>query len=134
SSRRRQRLAPAFFLQAEDGIRAFHVTGVQTCALPIWLVKSSIWGILKSPTIWYGKAGCVRSKRDSGIFVPGNNTTFFSPLVAVPPIISIIRIFSFSPSSLKISVSKEHCPCWSKDSYCVSKSLTPTYSFVYLVF
>src|SRR5690606_5316423 len=22
--------------QAEDGIRAFHVTGVQTCALPIW--------------------------------------------------------------------------------------------------
>src|SRR5690606_40633096 len=24
-----------FFYQAEDGIRAFHVTGVQTCALPI---------------------------------------------------------------------------------------------------
>src|SRR5690606_40493507 len=24
-----------FFFQAEDGIRAFHVTGVQTCALPI---------------------------------------------------------------------------------------------------
>src|SRR5690606_40116438 len=23
--------------QAEDGIRDFHVTGVQTCALPIWL-------------------------------------------------------------------------------------------------
>src|SRR5690606_40528588 len=23
-------------LQAEDGIRNFHVTGVQTCALPIW--------------------------------------------------------------------------------------------------
>src|SRR5690606_40964241 len=27
-----------FFFQAEDGIRDFHVTGVQTCALPIWLV------------------------------------------------------------------------------------------------
>src|SRR5271165_3197413 len=25
-----------FFFQAEDGIRDFHVTGVQTCALPIW--------------------------------------------------------------------------------------------------
>src|SRR5690606_39279027 len=25
-----------FFFQAEDGIRAFHVTGVQTCALPIY--------------------------------------------------------------------------------------------------
>src|SRR5215475_15800432 len=30
-----------FFFQAEDGIRDFHVTGVQTCALPIcgWLER-----------------------------------------------------------------------------------------------
>src|SRR5207302_4113693 len=28
-------LRTAFFFQAEDGIRDFHVTGVQTCALPI---------------------------------------------------------------------------------------------------
>src|SRR5690606_40120249 len=27
--------APHFFSHAEDGIRDFHVTGVQTCALPI---------------------------------------------------------------------------------------------------
>src|SRR5690606_40603514 len=27
--------AVSFFFQAEDGIRVFHVTGVQTCALPI---------------------------------------------------------------------------------------------------
>src|SRR6266511_3973704 len=27
-----------FFFQAEDGIRDFHVTGVQTCALPISLL------------------------------------------------------------------------------------------------
>src|SRR5690606_39367139 len=27
-----------FFFQAEDGIRDFHVTGVQTCALPIFQV------------------------------------------------------------------------------------------------
>src|SRR6266511_5351317 len=26
-----------FFFQAEDGIRVFHVTGVQTCALPIFV-------------------------------------------------------------------------------------------------
>src|SRR5690606_41180662 len=26
--------------QAEDGIRDFHVTGVQTCALPIYLTKA----------------------------------------------------------------------------------------------
>src|SRR5690606_40271499 len=31
-----QRVSGFFFFQAEDGIRVFHVTGVQTCALPIW--------------------------------------------------------------------------------------------------
>src|SRR5439155_14737462 len=30
-----------FFFQAEDGIRDGHVTGVQTCALPIWLRRPS---------------------------------------------------------------------------------------------
>src|SRR5439155_15253870 len=29
------------FFQADDGIRGGHVTGVQTCALPIWFVQSS---------------------------------------------------------------------------------------------
>src|SRR5690606_39826026 len=29
-----------FFFQAEDGIRDFHVTGVQTCALPIFISGS----------------------------------------------------------------------------------------------
>src|SRR6266702_5415720 len=28
-----------FFFQAEDGIRDGHVTGVQTCALPIWTTR-----------------------------------------------------------------------------------------------
>src|SRR5690606_39403042 len=28
------------FFQAEDGIRAFHVTGVQTCALPIYAMEA----------------------------------------------------------------------------------------------
>src|SRR6266496_1017960 len=28
----------SFFFQAEDGIRDLYVTGVQTCALPIWNV------------------------------------------------------------------------------------------------
>src|SRR5690606_40206085 len=30
-----------FFFQAEDGIRDFHVTGVQTCALPISAVEAA---------------------------------------------------------------------------------------------
>src|SRR5699024_8361638 len=29
-----------FFFQAEDGIRDRNVTGVQTCALPIWMITS----------------------------------------------------------------------------------------------
>src|SRR6266496_4868266 len=28
-----------FFFQAEDGIRDLYVTGVQTCALPIWSAR-----------------------------------------------------------------------------------------------
>src|SRR2546430_3782670 len=31
-----------FFFQAEDGIRDLTVTGVQTCALPIWRVVNSL--------------------------------------------------------------------------------------------
>src|SRR5690606_40973342 len=38
-----------FFFQAEDGIRDFHVTGVQTCALPIFACQFTVtrcvaWG------------------------------------------------------------------------------------------
>src|SRR5690606_40128112 len=29
----------SFYFQAEDGIRDFHVTGVQTCALPIFWTR-----------------------------------------------------------------------------------------------
>src|SRR5690606_1576823 len=37
----------SFFFQAEDGIRDFHVTGVQTCALPI--SKMRVFELLKDP-------------------------------------------------------------------------------------
>src|SRR5256885_5974011 len=30
-----------FFFQAEDGIRDYKVTGVQTCALPIWAAREA---------------------------------------------------------------------------------------------
>src|SRR5215475_15517488 len=36
-----------FFVQAEDGIRDFHVTGVQTCALPIYrLIHFATHGVI----------------------------------------------------------------------------------------
>src|SRR5690606_39420652 len=39
-----------FILQAEDSIRDFHVTGVQTCALPIYAarLKTTVDGLVKS--------------------------------------------------------------------------------------
>src|SRR3712207_4001514 len=38
----------SFFFQAEDGIRDIGVTGVQTCALPIWTVKLKAAGLADS--------------------------------------------------------------------------------------
>src|SRR5207302_4061632 len=35
----------AFFFQAEDGIRDFHVTGVQTCALPLSSDGGATWNV-----------------------------------------------------------------------------------------
>src|SRR5690625_4326943 len=40
-----------FFFQAEDGIRDGHVTGVQTCALPISNIRDTIEE-LKSRHVW----------------------------------------------------------------------------------
>src|SRR5690606_39729920 len=39
-----------FFFQAEDGIRDFHVTGVQTCALPISIALF----FRSAPAYWTG--------------------------------------------------------------------------------
>src|SRR2546426_3510585 len=44
-----------FFFQAEDGIRDYKVTGVQTCALPIYRGDSS------APSASWSSTGCSRS-------------------------------------------------------------------------
>src|SRR5690606_32645736 len=41
-----------FFFQAEDGIRAFHVTGVQTCALPICVSSVASAPLLSTNVKW----------------------------------------------------------------------------------
>src|SRR5690625_3217524 len=40
-----------FFFQAEDGIRDGHVTGVQTCALPIWQAVFDTLGSMVSQNV-----------------------------------------------------------------------------------
>src|SRR5690606_40719628 len=49
-----------FFFQAEDGIRDFHVTGVQTCALPIWGVS----GVATPSTLGALPEALARALRD----------------------------------------------------------------------
>src|SRR5690606_40047157 len=49
-----------FFFQAEDGIRDFHVTGVQTCALPISEetgLSATSWTPLGTLYGWHGASG-----------------------------------------------------------------------------
>src|SRR3712207_7750184 len=40
-----------FFFQAEDGIRDIGVTGVQTCALPIYLNRS-VWEVVGAAAVY----------------------------------------------------------------------------------
>src|SRR5256885_3419013 len=59
-----------FFFQAEDGIRDYKVTGVQTCALPIYFVRRvktlerladqrEILGVLERRILWWCEfTGC----------------------------------------------------------------------------
>src|SRR5207253_6720562 len=62
--------ASGFFCQAEDGIRDGHVTGVQTCALPIFKLKSRSGGKsglrrLLEREIWPKIPRCARGKEIS---------------------------------------------------------------------
>src|SRR5690606_40016391 len=43
-----------FLFQAEDGIRDFHVTGVQTCALPISIIVDEHGRARHSRPGWHG--------------------------------------------------------------------------------
>src|SRR5690606_39938927 len=51
-----------FFFQAEDGIRDFHVTGVQTCALPIsrGAASGDGWGMTATGAEYDDQGGASR--------------------------------------------------------------------------
>src|SRR5690606_39580873 len=60
-----------FFFQAEDGIRVFHVTGVQTCALPISISLASRY--------WEIPSGCRNSSCNNSPGVTGFNSRIDTP-------------------------------------------------------
>src|SRR5690606_36092960 len=66
-----------FFFQAEDGIRDFHVTGVQTCALPIFFLTPGMRKDLEE----------IRRAREAGVPVSTEINLFFDRCRA--PIIGI---------------------------------------------
>src|SRR5438552_7309473 len=63
-----------FFFQAEDGIRDDLVTGVQTCALPIYREDSLIGRVFAGRT--RAPAGGSRQRRDSPLEQPELLTQF----------------------------------------------------------
>src|SRR5690606_41193352 len=58
-----------FFFQAEDGIRDFHVTGVQTCALPISTRSKQA---LRTPRPRSEHHDSAKNRRARSPFVPAN--------------------------------------------------------------
>src|SRR5688500_20233657 len=59
-----------FFFQAEDGIRAYKVTGVQTCALPILTSSSGeddLGGIAQDDAVRRHRAAHDRARRDDHV-------------------------------------------------------------------
>src|SRR5436309_4902790 len=66
-----------FFFQAEDGIRDFHVTGVQTCALPICLGTLALIAIRDGKSYAYAESvstGAGRNLIDASTDVDIGNT------------------------------------------------------------
>src|SRR5690606_39772407 len=97
-----------FFFQAEDGIRDFHVTGVQTCALPICSRASVFHATAPRPCgLLRPLLGDAREQRaDLGL-----------PVAAVPPEGADRRQLAGlgPPRSEERRVGKEWRSRWSRD-------------------
>src|SRR5690606_33243808 len=100
-----------FFFQAEDGIRDFHVTGVQTCALPICILSSNSSSTRCSSTagdaagrVDFRRARLSRDARFDGLFFIGVKTTgiFCRPICpAVPPLEANVEYFDHASQAFQ---------------------------------
>src|SRR5690606_3572649 len=74
----------SFFFQAEDGIRDFHVTGVQTCALPIWGIGQVIESYWLTPKLVGDRIGLHPVVVIFAVFAGGTLFGFTGMLLALP--------------------------------------------------
>src|SRR5207245_2881607 len=81
--------AIGFFFQAEDGIRDATVTGVQTCALPIFLVRRAVLTIMLVGVVILG-AGLIGRQLPAG-FIPEEDQGLLGVNVQLPPGASLER-------------------------------------------
>src|SRR5690606_40984066 len=100
------------FFQAEDGIRDFHVTGVQTCALPISFVMS--WGDFLWPLIIVNDQQMYTLPLGVQT-LQGNFSSNWRYIAAgsIISIIPIITVFALLRSEER-RVGKECCVWWSQ--------------------
>src|SRR5690606_41190045 len=90
------------FFQAEDGIRDFHVTGVQTCALPICAAR---WHCRKRPSCrWTISTACTTASRLSGRCSGKRRRRSFTPSQRL---IASVRISTRKTRSEERRVGKE---------------------------
>src|SRR2546430_12445068 len=64
-----------FFFQAEDGIRDLTVTGVQTCALPIWLTVNAATPAVAGGTLNPGRGSSSPAPSQVVVINPGPAAT-----------------------------------------------------------
>src|SRR5207302_8306920 len=94
-----------FFFQAEDGIRDFHVTGVQTCALPISLA------VIARPVAETTLTGPCACADDDGE-IDGATRTAGDEMANRPPNILICSCEDTMPRSEERRVGKEGRSAW----------------------
>src|SRR5215467_13703606 len=95
-----------FFFQAEDGIRDYKVTGVQTCALPIWKkIARRAWRISENSRSMSGGGG--ESFFVGGSALPGTFGEYHVSMLTPPArlIVTGVRssVFSASPWSAPVA-------------------------------
>src|SRR5690606_40720094 len=87
-----------FFFQAEDGIRDFHVTGVQTCALPIYvnqIGRQQLTDLLQTRDVFFNKVSVFGEEVGTGVFRSEN----------------LVPVVQYVSRSEERRVGKE-CRCW----------------------